>query len=613
MSLNLDELVSNYEPLREVIAEVINLVTRLLDSETAGVMLYNKETDELVLQKPAFNLADESVNLYRVPLKAGGNAVEVYKTGQPYISSDSRSDSRLLQRFVILAGAKATITVPLKVKNRPIGVLHVDNKRNGEFTQQDLEILTFLASHLAMFIENAILYERKRKQAEELAQLNVKMRNHQKELEDLICNNNLLLRRVLNEEGMSVLVKTLADTVKLPVIVEDRYFNFITSSCPGEDYIPSGELLKQQGKLSLIKPNKVTKSGLYIKNGKEKYRLVSPIGDTRMILGYMSVEVDNNDKINKSKIVAFEQGVMAVALEMMKGQIKNEVVAQFREEFLNDLFSGNKEKVQHILHRADLLRYDLSKRSRVAVIGLKNFEGLDENPKMDLRPLITAIQNSFPGSFVVGQGNRLDVLLPVAPSMSKEILTQKLNEICSWERQFYPGTNISVGVGCECKGLQDYSKSYHQSKKALEIGEVLENAYGVIYYDQLGVYSLLFEINDLTLLKEFVEARIGPLLDYDQKKDSSLVVTLEKYLKCRGSIKETANLLYVHVGTVKYRLSRIRELLTFDLDNNENHFDLQLALYALRILENGSYDLVSSKTNNITYQSLRGTTHTFYA
>jgi len=53
MSLNFDELVSDSERLREVIAEVINLVTRLLDSEAAGVMLYNKETDELVLQKPA--------------------------------------------------------------------------------------------------------------------------------------------------------------------------------------------------------------------------------------------------------------------------------------------------------------------------------------------------------------------------------------------------------------------------------------------------------------------------------------------------------------------------------------------------------------------------------
>ncbi|MDT3700019.1 MAG: helix-turn-helix domain-containing protein [Thermincola sp.] len=599
MPPGLSELVSNSDRLHEVIEEVINLVTRLLDSEMAGVMLYNEETDELVLQKPAFRLTDEGVNLYRVPLKGGGNAVQVYTTGQPYITSDSRNDSRFLQRFVMLVGAKAAITVPLKVKNRRIGVLHVNNKRNGEYNQQDLKILTFLASHLALSIENTILYEKKRKQAEELAELNKKLRNHQLELEKLIRNHNLLLRRVLNEEGIAALVKTLANTVKLPVIVEDRYFNLITSSCPGEKQISSGELLKQQGKLSLIKPNKVIKSGIYVKNGREKYRVVSPIGDTHMILGYMSLEIDSKDNIDNSKIVAFEQGVVAIALEMMKGQIKNEVVAQFREEFLKDLFSGDTGKIQHILHRADLLRYDLSKKSRVAVICLKNFTGWDETPKPDLRPLILAVQNSFPGCFLVGHGDRLEALLPVAPSMSRDILTQKLNEICRLEQQFYPKINISVGVGCECKVLQDYPKSYQQSKKALEIGEALENSGGVIYYDHLGVYSLLFEINDSALLKEFVEARIGPLLDYDHKKDSSLVITLEKYLKCRGSIKETASLLYVHVGTVKYRLTRIKELLTFDLDRDENHFDLQLALYALRILEKGSQGLSPAKTNNM--------------
>ena len=602
MSLNLFELVPNSQNFHEVIAEVTNLVTRLVDSEMAGIMLYNKETDELALQKPGFHLTDDGVNLFRTPLKDGGNSVEVYKSGQPYIIRDCRSDSRCVQRLVTLAGAKAGITVPLKVKNRPLGVLHVNNKRHGEYTQQDLEILTFLASHIALSIEKATLYERKRKQAEELAQLNVKMRDNQQELEDLIRNHSLLLRRVLYEEGISVLVKTLADKVKLPVIVEDRYFNFIISSGLAKDQIPSGELLKQQGKLSLIKPNKVTKSDIYIKNGKEKYRLVSPIGDTNMIRGYMSLEVDNNDNIDNLKLVAFEQGVMAVAREMRKVQIKNQVVAQLREEFLKDLFSGDKEKEQHILHQSELLRYDLSKRSRVAVIGLKNFEGVDGYPKTDLRPVISAIQNSFPGSFVVGQGNRLGILLPVAPSISREILTEKFNEICRWERQFYPGTNISVGIGCECKALQDYSKSFQQSKKALEIGETLKNAYGIIYYDQLGVYSLLFEINDLTLLREFVEARIGPLLEYDQKKNSSLVLTLEKYLKCGGSIKDTANLLYVHVGTVKYRLTRIRELL--DLDNSENHFDLQLALYALRVLEKGVNGLISSKTNNSANQCI---------
>lgn len=614
MLSNINELVRNSNRLQDVIAKVVDLVTRLLNSDMAGVMLYNQETDELVLQKPAFGLADDDIiNSYRVPLKGGGNAVTVYTTGEPYITSDSRSDSRFLQQFVLITGARGTITVPLKVENRRIGVLHVNNKRNGEFTQQDLEVLTFLASHVAMFIENALLFERERKQAEELAQLNLKLQNHQQGLEKLIYDHSLLTRQVLNEEGIPALVKTLAVSLQVPVMVEDRYFNLITASYPGEAQISSGELLKAQGKLGRIKHGKSVKSDLYINNGKEQFRLVAPIGDNHLIMGYLSIEVDKHVNIDSAMKLTFEQGAMALALEMMKGRIKNEVAVRHRGQFLDDLFSGEKKKLEHILYRADLLHYDLGKKSRVAVIILKSFEGQDYTLGIDLRPLITAIQNSFPGSLAVAKRNRLELLFPFASGISREDLTDKLNAACRWGRQFYPGTNISIGVGCECQDLKDYPKSYRQSQKALEIGEALECAYDVIFYDQLGAYSLLFEINDLTMLREFVEDRIGPLLNYDQKKNSSLVVTLEKYLKSRGSLKEAANLLYVHVATVKYRLSRIQELIPLDLRKTENHFDLQLALYSLRILEKSSSAINPTVSSSRSTKALPKTRQNAYA
>jgi DNA-binding PucR family transcriptional regulator len=108
---------------------------------------------------------------------------------------------------------------------------------------------------------------------------------------------------------------------------------------------------------------------------------------------------------------------------------------------------------------------------------------------------------------------------------------------------------------------------------------------GVLIYELLGGYGLLFEISDQDVLKEFVRARIGPLLEHDAKKTLSLTDTLEKYLKTGGSLKETAQALYIHVATLKYRLGRIQELLNVDLKQPENHFDLQLALYANRVLK----------------------------
>ena len=58
---------------KKVVELIVNRVSEILDAEMAGVMLYDEESNELVLQKPAFGLEkDEDINIYRVPLNGKG-------------------------------------------------------------------------------------------------------------------------------------------------------------------------------------------------------------------------------------------------------------------------------------------------------------------------------------------------------------------------------------------------------------------------------------------------------------------------------------------------------------------------------------------------------------
>jgi hypothetical protein len=68
----------------QVLAALIEKVCELLDVESGGFMLYDPAAGELQLQRPAFGLDDDDrINVYRVPLSAGDNAVTVFLTGQP--------------------------------------------------------------------------------------------------------------------------------------------------------------------------------------------------------------------------------------------------------------------------------------------------------------------------------------------------------------------------------------------------------------------------------------------------------------------------------------------------------------------------------------------------
>jgi len=215
---------------KKVIEYVVNKVSELLDAERAGVMLFDEKRKELVLEKPAFGIDnEEDIEEYHVPINGCGNAIKVFLTGVPSISNDTPSDPRYLTEFVLKFGARNTITVPLEVNSRRIGILHVDNKKEGNFTQKDLELLSLLSSHLALLLENANYYKKEKEQSEQLKKINIDLHNQQKRLRKLMDIHGKLIRKVLYGEGLHAVTMTLADLLKCRVIAEDNHYNVICS------------------------------------------------------------------------------------------------------------------------------------------------------------------------------------------------------------------------------------------------------------------------------------------------------------------------------------------------------------------------------------------------
>jgi len=86
---------------------------------------------------------------------------EVAQKGEPVLTSNAQQDERFSARHsVMILGLRSIICAPLKVKDAVTGVIYVDNRlQAGIFTQEDLELLSTLASSAAIAIENARLYQ----------------------------------------------------------------------------------------------------------------------------------------------------------------------------------------------------------------------------------------------------------------------------------------------------------------------------------------------------------------------------------------------------------------------------------------------------------------------
>ncbi len=169
--IKIGRVLASKPRLEDVLAQIISVLGDLLDVESGGFQLYNPETQELALQKPSFGITDKEIIAVCHPtLKEGGLAVEVFLQGEPYICNDFRTDSRVNQYYCRLYGVRSMLVVPLVSEGQGIGVLQVINKKNGCFTQDDVQLLTVLGSQLSMVIKNACLFDEvQKKQMESIA------------------------------------------------------------------------------------------------------------------------------------------------------------------------------------------------------------------------------------------------------------------------------------------------------------------------------------------------------------------------------------------------------------------------------------------------------------
>ncbi|MEQ8661946.1 MAG: GAF domain-containing protein, partial [Gammaproteobacteria bacterium] len=210
----------------QMLGAVIEAVCSALGASGGGFMRYDGERDELVLQAPAFGVhAERTVAQYRVSLADGGNAARVFLSREPYIANDTRHDPRFIQRFVRLFDTYNTITVPLVLRDHPLGIFHAINKRDGDFTAADRDVLASVAPLLAACLQSALVL---RAFEQERARLARAMDAHERLLDaavgatgpDTVCGalHALLGRPLLLLDGLRRPLVSLGWTVEPALI-----------------------------------------------------------------------------------------------------------------------------------------------------------------------------------------------------------------------------------------------------------------------------------------------------------------------------------------------------------------------------------------------------------
>ena len=152
---------------------VLNAAEKVLNFSNIDLFLVNEEKNELHLKECRGLKEPEMDTIIPISGKKGITA-HVARTGKSLNISDVRKDERYLFG---LEGSRSELCVPIKIKDKVIGVLDAESKELNAFSEEDQRLLENLASQTAIAIENARLLETI-KRSSELQKLFVSILSH---------------------------------------------------------------------------------------------------------------------------------------------------------------------------------------------------------------------------------------------------------------------------------------------------------------------------------------------------------------------------------------------------------------------------------------------------
>jgi two-component system, NtrC family, sensor kinase len=153
----LSSIINSSLSIGTIFRMVVSELRKIIDYSRASLLLYNEKDDNLLI----FALDTEMKTVMKKGVKApieGTSAGWVVRNNKPWISRDLRETPFVLDRKLLAEGIRSTISIPL-FHDRMLGVFNFDSAVPSQYSEKDFEILLPVAKHIAVALENALLFE----------------------------------------------------------------------------------------------------------------------------------------------------------------------------------------------------------------------------------------------------------------------------------------------------------------------------------------------------------------------------------------------------------------------------------------------------------------------
>ena len=525
-----------------ILAAIVRRARQLLNADMTYLSL-NDEAEGASYMKVTDGALTPQFRSLRLPLGTGLLGL-VAQTGAPYFTEDYQSDERFVHRSYIdeaVAGERirAILGVPLVLDGRVIGTLLAVHRTVRPFPPSEVSLLMSFAAHAAVALENARLFA-------EAGAANRAVTEHAAAVDSAARAHDRLTDLLLHGGGVTEVARVLAEVLGGRVAVHD----------------PAGDLLAGEAATgtwaravaeSVASGRSAETDGLYVAAARAGTEHVATL-----------VLHDARRPLDLAERRTLERGAIVTALVLLFARTVAETEDRLGAALLRDLFDGDATDLG-LRDRARRQRVTLDPPLAVAVAGA---EGLDRYGAVRALGRLAASEHGVAGDY----RGRVVLVVPSGDPLAVGRRVQAALRAA--------GATATVGVAA---ADVDLAGAHAEARRCLDALLTLGRTGDVSDPAGLGLSRLLLGDNGPEQLAAFLAGTLGPVLEYDERRGTRLVDTLEAWFGSGGRVKDTAAALHVHPNTVVQRLERVGELLGTGWREPDRGLDLQLALRVHRL------------------------------
>lgn len=551
--------------VESILKAIVRRTRTLIGSDIAYLSLNDHQRDESYVRVTDGATTALFRNI-RIPL--GGGVLGAVAAGDaPSQSADYPNDTTKTHfpdsdAAVIAEGVKAIMGVPLWAAGRLIGALMVADRRAHEFSTDDVSLMESIGVHAAVALENARLFSEMTDTLQKLGAAQQENARHTRALESLATMDRHLMETLTATDILPDLEQLVKSFLAAEVWIVDPSGDSIGSA-------PTPEYARHDAAIEAVRRSRVTNTPVgYEIDGVEHTVMAAAAGDQH--LGSLIVA----SRADEGHLAVLERAGLVLTAALLFERSLLDAQYRLQRELIDEILAPRTDITDATRERA--LRYGLADGSPLVVRVV--------SAPSDIRTRVLSVlrASGARSSGVVATHGGFVCVIESAGEDARGRAGADAVEALAQE-----GIVANVGSSTTVRSLSELPSAFREAQAVIQALAALERRGEAADISALGTAGMLLSSMDSRFVANLLESQIGPMLEYDRRRETQLAETAWVYLDSDSSNIAAAQRLHIHPNTLRQRVDRIDSILGGDWRKGGRALDVQIALRIWRMRRHG--------------------------